>query len=183
MECRTSTEANAAAAIRYSSTFQTRLLGSKCDVTVTVDLAAGTGTAIAAMRQPLRSTPSCYISLDELKKLRAALHEVHRKAELLDQPTEGADDHRLDCLCGAATLILVKPRERPCRFTLTIGEFHREGVLDDLSASEIEDAISEMEGLRTQVMSKCLPNSNTALLGRAVTCERDGMNSPAPLRV
>jgi hypothetical protein len=163
--------ADATSSLKYATKFEERILGVECDVEVCADLSLESATVIAAMRQPLRSTPSCHISIEGLEELRASIHEAHVRAQLLEDLVDGARDHQLNCSCSIARLVVVKPRReekfwerfwpspessrgRPPRFVLTIGEFHREGPLDQLSTSDVDAAIGIMDALRTRVLAK-----------------------------
>lgn len=139
--------------LNYATTFEQKLLGYKCDVEVVVNLASGEASVVAGMRQALRSSPACYLSLDTLEGLASCIRDVKKSSRLLDSLIDDATDHQLNCSFGGGTLIVVKPPSKSARFTLTIGLFHREGPVEELSSKEIDDAISLLDGLRKRVLA------------------------------
>lgn len=140
--------------LNYATTFEQKLLGHKCDIEVVVDLSTGEASVVAGMRQALRSSPACHISLDTLERLAACIRDVGKNSRLLDRLVDEATDHQLNCSFGGGTLIVVKPPGKSARFTLTIGLFHREGSIEELSAKEVDDAISALDGLRKRVLTR-----------------------------
>ena len=138
----------------YVSSFEEKILGVKSDVEVSVNLLDASATVVVAMRQPLRSSPSCHISLAELESLKAAIQVSRERAPLLDAMVDGATNHQINCAWGGVTLIVVKPLNRPARFTLVVDEFHREGPLAELSSGEVDEAIAKLTSLRAKVLAK-----------------------------
>jgi hypothetical protein len=140
--------------LNYATKFEQKLLGHKCDVEVVVNLASGQASVVAGMRQALRSSPACYLSLETLEGLAKCVRDVKKNSRLLDSLIDDATDHQLNCSFGGATLIVVKPPGKSARFTLTIGLFHREGAIEELSTKEIDDAVSLLEGLCKRVLAR-----------------------------
>jgi len=139
---------------KYAASFKEQLFGVKCDVEVVADLASGQIASILAMPQYISSRPAFVISLDSLKLFERSIKDTKSRAPLLDHQLPGASDHQLNCSVGAATVIIVKPAEKPTRFSLSIGLFHRSGLLEELDISEIENAISRIELLEKRVLEK-----------------------------
>ena len=140
--------------LNYATTFEEKVLGVKCEVEVVVELSSGNSSVTAGMRQALRSSPACYLTIDTLEALLNCIKATHKNAKLLDDLAEAATDHQLNASVGGATLIIVKPPGKPARFTLTVGLFHREGKLEELSTKEIEAAIQTLSALRKRVLTK-----------------------------
>ena len=67
--------------LNYATTFEERLLGVKCDVEVVVELSSGDTSVVAAMRQALRSSPVCHISIDTLApaQIKHAIDAQHHR--------------------------------------------------------------------------------------------------------
>ena len=149
-----SAKSEIAVPLNYATTFEEKLLGVKCEVEVVVDLSSGASSVTAGMRQALRSTPACYLSIDTLELLVNGIKLAHKSAKLLDSLADAATDHQLNLSVGGATLIIVKPPGKPARFTLSIGLYHREGKLEELSAKEVEAAIQSLSALRKRVLAK-----------------------------
>jgi hypothetical protein len=143
-----------ASKLNYATTFNELVLGLKCIVDVTVDIRTGEAAVVVSRQPRFVSTPSFRISLDDLKSLSESIRSAEERAKLLDDPINGATDHQLNCTCGWATLIVVKPPGSPARFTLTIGHFHREGPLTELSSREIDESIAKLEAILTSVLKK-----------------------------
>ncbi len=143
--------------LNYATIFEEKVLGVKCDVEIVVGLASGAATVVASMRHALWSSPACHISIDTLESLATHIRDVRKYSELLDSLIDGAKDHQLNCSFGGATLIVVKPAGRPARFTLTIGLFHREGSLEELSTKDVDEAVGALDGLRKRVLARVRP--------------------------
>lgn len=140
--------------LKYAATFEEKLLGTKCDVDVVVDVRSGESTANIAMRAMLRSQPACRISIEALEELLVILRSTKSNALLLEARPEGAQDHQLNWSSGAASLIIVQPGGKKPRYVLTIGTFNGEGDLSQLSDQEVADAISRVNALRKTVGDK-----------------------------
>jgi hypothetical protein len=112
------------------------------------------------MRSFLRSTPAFKISLEDLGAVALAIKQAKEKAGLLGQLVDGAGDHQLNFSAGGALLIVVKPRDKAARYTLSIGMFSQEGELDRLSDKEVTDAIQKVEALKSRVRAKVVMLKN-----------------------
>lgn len=146
---------------RYATSFKEQLFGGKCDVEVVVDLTSRRATSVLSMSQFLSSRPVFVITLENLKLLLRAVQDIKSHAGLLGTLLPGATDHQLNCSTSGATVIVVHPPGKPARFTLSVGTFHREGVLEELDVREIEEAISKIEALEKLVLEK-LPGKAAA---------------------
>jgi hypothetical protein len=140
--------------LRYATSFEIKLLGSKCDVDVVVDLASQEATAIVSMRQLLSSSPAFRATREDFAALSACIRQARERAGLLDATAEGAHAHQLNCSCGGAALIVVKPPGKPARYTLNVGLFHREGLLEELTSKDIDEAVEQVDALIARVLSK-----------------------------
>lgn len=146
---------------RYATSFKEHLFEGKCDVEVVVDLIFKRASSVLSMSQFLSSRPVFAISLENLKHLLRAIQDIRSHAGLLGTLLPGATDHQLNCSTGGATVIVVHPPGKPARFTLSVGTFHREGILEELDVREIEEAISKIEALEKRVLEK-LPGKAAA---------------------
>jgi len=140
--------------IVYATSFRDRLLEGKCDIEVVVDLEAGTATGILSMRQVLRSGPAFSISLDNLKAIAKTIKATKTNAFLLETLVPDATDHQLNWSCGGASMIVVQPKGSQARFTLSIGNYHREGVLSELNTKDIDTAVDKIKTRIEEVMTK-----------------------------
>ena len=146
---------------RYATSFKEQLFGGKCDVEVVVDLTSRRTSSVLSMSQFLSSRPVFTISLEGLRLLSRAIQDIKSHKGLLNELLPGATDHQLNCSTGGATVIVVHPPGKPARFTLSVGTFHREGVLEELSVSDVEEAITKIEALEKRVLDK-LPGKAVA---------------------
>lgn len=146
--------APASSCLNYAAVFEESVLGVKCDVEVVLDVSARTASVTAGMRQPLRSAPLCRVSIDTLQALSRCIREAKAHEKMLDQLVQGSTDHQFNSSDGGATLIIVKPTGKPARYTLTIGLFHREGLMQELSATDVDAAVTKLEALRARVLAK-----------------------------
>jgi hypothetical protein len=146
---------------RYATSFKEQLFGGKCDVEVVVDLSSRRTSSLLSMNQFLSSRPAFTISLDGLRLLLRSIQDIKGYKGLLNELLPGATDHQLNCSMSGATVIVVHPPGKPARFTLSVGTFHREGALEELSVSEIEDAITKIAALEKRVLDK-LPGKAVA---------------------
>ena len=140
--------------LKYATRFDQKLLGTGCDVDVTVDLVSGQARAVVRMRALLRSSPAFEIALPDLKAVAAAIQTAKAKVKLLDALVDGADDHQFNYDQSGASLIVVKPPKKDAMAVLTIGSFNRECALADLSDKELTQAISTIEALVARVQGK-----------------------------
>jgi hypothetical protein len=139
---------------RYAISFNEQLFGGKCDVEIVIDLATCHATSALSMGQFLSSRPAFSISLENLKLFARGLADIKNHARLLTARLPGATEHQLNCTVGGATAIVVHPAEKPPRFNLTIGRFHREGLFEELPIGEIQEAIAKIQALQDQVVGK-----------------------------
>ena len=140
--------------LRYATSFELKLLGAKCDVEVVVDLGSQEASAIVSMRRLLSPSPAFRAAREDLAALSGCIRQARENAGLLDATTEGAQAHQLNCSCGGAVLIVVKPPGKPARYTLNVGLFHREGLLEELTSKEIDEAVEQVDALIARVLSK-----------------------------
>ena len=140
--------------VMYETCFDEKLLGIGCNVKIIIDINSGSAEAYVEMRSFLRSTPDFRITLEDLKSISEAIKNVKRNANLLEDLVAGATTHKLNYSCGGAMLIVVHPKEKVARFTLSIGYFSREGALDALPDKEILDAVAKIEKLKSAVTEK-----------------------------
>jgi hypothetical protein len=140
--------------LRYATSFEVKLLGAKCDVEVVVDLGRQDASAIVSMRQILSSSPAFRATREDLSALSACIQKARESAGLLDATAEGAQANQLNCSCGGAVLIVVKPPGKPARYALNVGLFHREGLLEELTSKEIDEAVEQVDALIARVLSK-----------------------------
>jgi hypothetical protein len=138
----------------YVTSFKVRLLGSKCDVEVSVDLHNMTASVVLLMNQLIGSKPAFSISIDDLKTLSTNIKAIHKFATLLKYPSEGANDHQLRWDRGGAGLIIVQPPGKVPRYVLSIGLYHQEGDLSELSTKEIDEAVQKLDSLASLVIKK-----------------------------
>ncbi len=146
---------------RYATSFKEQLFGGKCDVEVVVDLTSRRTSSVLSMSQFLSSRPVFTISLEGLRLLSRAIQDIKSHKGLLNELLPGATDHQLNCSTGGATVIVVHPPGKSARFTLSVGTFHREGVLEELSVADVEEAITKIEALENRVLDK-LPGKAVA---------------------
>ena len=147
--------ANESGGLRYAATFKEKILGVGCDVDISVDIGSKVAIVIASMTRMLSSQPAFRISRDDLAALAACVKTAKERASILDSKAEGASDHQLNCSCGGAALIIVKPfADKPARYTLSIGLFNREGTLDELTSKELDDAVEKLDTLASRITSK-----------------------------
>jgi hypothetical protein len=142
--------------LQYSTTFDAKLFGVRCDVEVVVDVTSGQTKATIAMRQLLRSMHAFRMPFEVLLKLADVVQSAHSKVSLLESQMDGAIDHKLNFEVNGASLIVVHPKGRSARFVLCIGEYVREGALDDLSAADIQEAIKLVTDLTAKVRTKVM---------------------------
>lgn len=147
---------NANEGLRYATTFEERIFGAKCNVEVIANIFSGESSIIVSMMQPLGREPAFRILRNDLAELSSCVKTARERARVLDEVAEGATDHQLNCSCGGAVLIVVKPPGKPARFTLSIGLFHQEGALANLSAQQIDEAVSRLDTLAEKVSKKIL---------------------------
>jgi hypothetical protein len=140
--------------MKYATSFDEKLLGAGCDVEVVVDLESGVAQACLEMRSFLRSTPAFRITLEDMQSVSAAIKSARTNAKLLESLVGDATAHQLNYSAGGATLIVVHPKGKNARFTLSIGSFAREGELDALTDKEIADAVAKVESLKAKVVAK-----------------------------
>ena len=144
----------AASGPKYATSFRENLLGGACDVEVVVNIETKEASATLAMRQLLSSNPAFLISRDDLVAISQNIGMIQSKSPLLDSLIDGALHHQLNYSRKSAVLIVVHPKDRPARFTLSIGLFHQEGPLSELSSKEIDDAVSRLDTLTAAVVAK-----------------------------
>ncbi len=140
--------------MKYATSFDEKLLGVGCDVEVVVDIESGAAQACVEMRAFLRSTPAFRITLESLQSISEAIKSARTSAKLLESLVGDATAHQLNYSSGGATLIVVHPKGKNARFTLSIGSFAREGELDALTDKEIADAVAKVESLKAKVVAK-----------------------------
>lgn len=140
--------------MKYATSFDEKLLGVGCDVEVAVDIESGAAQACVEMRAFLRSTPAFRITLESLQSISEAIKSARTSAKLLESLVGDATAHQLNYSSGGATLIVVHPKGKNARFTLSIGSFAREGELDALTDKEIADAVAKVESLKAKVVAK-----------------------------
>lgn len=146
--------ARAATGLRYATSFEAKLLGAKCDIEIVVDLSSQEASASVSMRQLLSPSPAFKATRDDFAALSSCIREARESAKLLDETAEGAQAHQLNCSCGGAVLIVVKPTGKPTRYTLNVGLFHREGLLEELTSDEIDEVIKQVDILIARVLAK-----------------------------
>ncbi len=144
----------AANGLRYATSFEEKILGAKCSVEVVVDLSSGETSVVVSMMRFLSSDPAFRITRDDLAGLASFIKTVKSRASLLDERVEGATDHQMNCSSGGALLIVIKQTGKPARFTLSIGLFHQEGALSDLSAEEVDQAVAKLDSISAKVSKK-----------------------------
>lgn len=147
-------ENSAVRGLKYATSFDEKLLGVGCDVEVVVDIESGIAQASVEMRSFLRSTPAFRIALEDLLSVSAAIKNARASVKLLESLVGNATAHQLNYSGGGATLIVVQPKGKNARFTLSIGSFAREGDLDALSDKEIVEAVARVESLKSKVIAK-----------------------------
>ena len=140
----------------YATSFKERLLGGKCEVEIVTDLSTHAPSSVLSMTSLLSSRPIFSISLENLKLLACGVADLKNNAKLLSAPTVGATYHQLKCSVGGATAIVFQPPGKPARFTLTIGAFHRMGLLEELDTRDIDVAIRRIEALQVVVVHKVI---------------------------
>lgn len=146
--------------IKYATTFDEKLLGIGCDVEVVVDIESGAAQACIEMRSFLRSTPAFRITHENLQAVSEAVKNARTSAKLLDNLVDDASSHQLNFSAGGANLIVVKPKGKNARFTLSIGSFAREGDLNALTDNEIAGAVAKVENLKAKVLAKVIAGRN-----------------------
>jgi hypothetical protein len=140
--------------LRYAASFKERLLGGTCENEVVVDLSTRDVSVVLGMTQFLSHGPTFLISLEHLKCLSQSISQIKTKAALLDSLIEGAENHQLNVNHGGATIIVVHPQGKKARFALSIGSYHREGVLSEIDSTDIDDAIAKLESQKLLVLKK-----------------------------
>jgi hypothetical protein len=147
--------ANESGGLRYAATFKEKILGAGCDIDVSVDIGSKETVVFASMTRMLSSQPVFRISRDDLAALASCVKAAKERASILDRKAEGACDHQLNYSFGGATFIIVKPKsDKPASYTLTIGLFHQEGLLEELSTTEFDQAVEKLDTLASRVKSK-----------------------------
>jgi len=139
---------------RYATSFKERLFGGKCEVEIVIDLSTHAASAILSMTSLLSSRPIFSISLENLKLLARGVADLKNNAKLLSALPVGATYHQLRCTVGGATAIVFQPPGKATRFTLTIGAFHRMGLLEELDTRDIEVAIRRIDELQAGVVHR-----------------------------
>jgi len=139
---------------RYATSFNERLFGVKCEVEIVLDLLTHAPSSVLSMTSALSSRPIFSISLENLKLLARAVADLKNNAKLLNALTGGATHHQLNCTIGGATAVVFQPPGKPARFTLTIGAFHRMGLLEELDTRDIDLAIRKIDDLQAAVVQK-----------------------------
>jgi hypothetical protein len=108
------------------------------------------------MTSLLSSRPIFSISLENLKILARGVAGLKNNAKLLSALPVGATCHQLRCTVGGATAIVFQPPGKATRFTLTIGAFHRMGLLEELHTRDIDVAIRRIDELQAAVVQKVI---------------------------
>lgn len=139
---------------RYATSFKERLFGCKCEVEIVIDLSTHAPSSVLSMTSLLSSHPIFSISLENLKLLARGVADLKSNVKLLSTLTSGATYHQLNCTFGGATAIVFQPPGKPARFTLTIGAFHRMGLLEELDTRDIDLAIRTIDALQVGVVQK-----------------------------
>lgn len=139
--------------LRYAAEFDEKILGVGCVVEVMVNITSGEASAVASMKQILSSQPGFRISKKHLVALASCVETAKQRSGVLNRQAAGSKQHQLNCTCGEATLIVVKPDDKPARYTLNIGLLHRSGELEELSTKEIDDAVAKLDELISRVSS------------------------------
>jgi hypothetical protein len=139
---------------RYATSFKDRLFGVKCEVEIVVDLSTHAPSSLLSMTSFLSSQPIFSISLDSLRLLALGIADLKNNANLLSVLIVGATDHQLKCTVGGATAIVFRPPGKATQYTLTIGAFHRMGLLEELDTRDIDVAIKRIEDLQVAVIQK-----------------------------
>ena len=141
---------------RYAASFRERLFGGKCEIEIVVDLSTRAQSAVLSMASFLSKRPTFSISLENLKLLSRGVADLKNNARLLGSLDGGAIDHQLNCAAGGASAIVFQADGNPARFTLAIGEFHKEGRLEELDTHDIDEAIKRIEELQSRVVEKII---------------------------
>jgi len=139
---------------RYATSFKELLFGVKCEVEIVVDLSTHAPSAVLSMTSVLSSRPIFSISLENLKLLARGVADLKNNAKLVSALTVGATNHQLNCTVGGATAIVFQPPGKTARFTLTIGAYHRMGLLEELDTRDIDVAIRRIDALQVDVVHK-----------------------------
>jgi len=139
---------------RYATSFKDRLFGVKCEVEIVVDLSTHAASSVLSMTSFLGSHPIFSISLDNLRLLARGITDLKNNANRLSDLIVGATDHQLKCTIGGATAIAFQPPGKATQYTLTIGAFHRMGLLEELDTCDIDVAIKRIEDLQVAVVQK-----------------------------
>lgn len=140
--------------VRYATSCKDRLFGAKCEIEVVVELSTLDGTVVLLMSQLLGSGPAFSISIDDLKALSISIKAFHKHAPLLETLSPGATDHQLNWTRGCASIIVVHPKGKPPRYSLSIGPYHQEGDLSELNAKEVDEAVERLDAFRSRVTDK-----------------------------
>jgi hypothetical protein len=146
--------AEASSGSRYATSFKERLFGAKCEVEIVIDLSTHAPSSVLSMTSLLSSRPIFSISLENLKLLARGVADLKNNAKLLNALTVGATYHQLICIVGGATAIVFQPPGKAARFTLTIGAFHRMGLLEELDTRDIDVAIRRIDALQVGVVQR-----------------------------
>ncbi len=144
----------AANGLRYAVSFEEKIFGAKCSVEVAVDLASGETSVVVSMLRFLSPEPAFRITRDDLAGLASFIRTAKSRSSLLDERVEGSMNHQMDCSIGGASLITFKPIGKPARFNLSIGLFHQEGPLNELSAEEVDQAVAKLDSISAKVSKK-----------------------------
>lgn len=133
-------------AVNYVAAFDARVLDERCVVEVSVPLGTTAGPAnVTARFKGMVAKSHGGVTLEQLRALRGTLEVMQRSVTLLTHLPPKAHDHQLSWQVGNAVVILVMPRGKPARFTVTVGPWHREGNADDMPLEALGDAIEALE--------------------------------------
>jgi hypothetical protein len=139
---------------RYATSFKELLFGVKCEVEIVVDLSTHAPSSVLSMTSLLSSQPIFSISLENLRLFAGGVADLKNNAKLFSALIVGATYHQLKCTVGGATAIVFQPPGKAARFTLTIGAFHRMGLLEELDTRDIDVAIRRIDDLQVGVVHK-----------------------------
>lgn len=143
--------------MKFEATFDQKVLGVACDITVSVDVNSGEVESIITMRSMLRAMPAFQIKLSELAAIAEEIQIACDRAKLLDL-FEDADDKRLVFRAGGAMLTVFQNKANAPYFVLSIGSYNREGKLADLNNQDLQAAVTSIMALQNTVQAKVKAN-------------------------
>ncbi len=140
--------------MKYSTTFREQILDRRFDVVVDLDVETREVTTVLSTHHSFAAQAAISISLSNVKKFLSEISEIKRHAHLLDSRSDAESNQKLSCTVGSASITVVHPSDGPPRFAMSIGLFHREGLLDNLALGELDDAVRKADALETIVLNR-----------------------------